>query len=81
MQCRHHPDREAHVYFRGAEIWGLCFECFDARTPDSLSDLERAEILVMEYLLPALGDGVKVVYDSEKNKMSSLRLRDSTVEK
>lgn len=77
MECRHHSDRKAIAYFRGSPIWGLCGECLDERQPDSLSDLEKAEILVMDYLLPALGDGVKVVYDSEKEKMSSLRIRDS----
>jgi hypothetical protein len=47
----------------------------DANPHDTLSDLERAEIHVLDYLVLALGDGVKVVYDSEKAKMSSLRMK------
>jgi len=73
--CQNHPDRESRAHYRSSPIRSLCFECMDANPHDTLSDLERAEIHVLDYLVLALGDGVKVVYDSEKAKMSSLRMK------
>ena len=73
MNCRHHPGRLAGIHFRGDPIWGLCWECFDRREQEPHPVVER-DSAILDELVAALGDGVKVVQPSEAVKMHSLRM-------